>query len=115
MGGRESEMQALERTQPILPLRPGLPERASHDYVRNGTASLFAALEVATGRVTDRTFGRHRHQEFLALLYQVAAAYPRREHIVCENYATHSHPKVRGWLERHPGSRCTSRPRARAG
>ncbi|MGH9201685.1 MAG: IS630 family transposase [Vicinamibacterales bacterium] len=99
----KSQIQALERTQPILPLRPGLPARATHDYRRNGTATLFAALEVATGRVTDRCFDKHRHQEFLAFLKQVAAAYPRRElHIVVDNYGTHKHPVVRAWLERHP-------------
>ncbi len=99
----KSQMQALERTQPILPLRPGLPERATHDYVRHGTATLFAALEVATGRVTDRTFDRHRHEEFLAFLKLVAKAYPERElHIVLDNYGTHTHPAVNAWLAEHP-------------
>ena len=99
----KSQIQALERTQPILPLRPGLPARATHDYRRNGTATLFAALEIATGKVTDRCFDQHRHQEFLAFLKQVAVAYPRRElHIVLDNYGTHKHPVVRAWLERHP-------------
>ena len=99
----KSQMQALERTQPILPLRPGLPERATHDYRRNGTASLFAALEIATGRVTDRTFERHRHQEFLAFLKLVAKTYPRDElHIVLDNYGTHKHPAIQAWLERRP-------------
>ena len=64
---------------PILPLRPGLPERATHDYVRHGTTTLFAALEVATGRVTEACYERHRHEEFLAFLKQVARAYPRRQ------------------------------------
>ena len=100
---QKSQIQALERTQPILPIRPGLPERATHDYVRHGTATLFAALEVATGRVTDQVFDRHRHQEFLRFLKRVARAYPRRHlHIVLDNYGTHTHPAVRGWLERHP-------------
>ena len=99
----KSQMQALERTQPILPLRPGLPERATHDYVRHGTATLFAALEVATGRVTDRTFDRHRHEEFLAFLQLVAKTYPDRElHIVLDNYGTHTHPAVKAWLAEHP-------------
>jgi len=99
----KSQIQALERSQPILPIRPGLPERATHDYVRHGTATLFAALEVATGRVTDQVFDRHRHQEFLRFLKRVAKAYPRRHlHIVLDNYGTHSHPVVREWLERHP-------------
>jgi len=99
----KSQMQALERTQPILPIRPGLPERATHDYVRHGTATLFAALEVATGRVTEQVFDRHRHQEFLRFLKRVAKAYPRRHlHIVLDNYGTHTHPVVREWLELHP-------------
>ncbi len=99
----KSQIQALERTQPILPIRPGLPERATHDYVRHGTATLFAALEVATGRVTEQVFDRHRHQEFLRFLKRVARAYPRRHlHIVLDNYGTHTHPVVRSWLERHP-------------
>ena len=99
----KSQIQALERTQPILPLRPGLAERATHDYVGHGTATLFAALEVATGKVTDRTFERHRHEEFLAFLKLVAKTYPRRQlHIVLDNYGTHTHPAVNDWLERHP-------------
>src|SRR4051812_44666159 len=97
------QIQALERTAAILPVRPGHPEAASFDYIRHGTTTLFAALEVATGRVTEACTERHRHQEFLAFLKQVAAAYPRRElHVVVDNLATHSHPAVRAWLERHP-------------
>jgi transposase len=99
----KSQVQALDRTAPILPLRPGLPERATHDYVRHGTTTLFAALEVATGKVTDACYPRHRHQEFLRFLRQVAKAYPRRElHIVADNYATHKHPDVQAWLARNP-------------
>jgi transposase len=99
----KSQIQALNRTAPILPLRPGLPEKATHDYVRNGTTTLFAALEVATGKVTDACFQRHRHQEFLRFLKQVARAYPRVAlHVVCDNYATHKHPAVKAWLERNP-------------
>ena len=95
----KSQVQALQRTAPILPLRPGLPEKATHDYIRNGTTTLFAALEVATGKVVDTCLPRHRHQEFLRFLKQVAKAYPRRElHIVCDNYATHKHPTVKAWL-----------------
>jgi transposase len=97
------QLQALERTAPVLPVRPGSPERASFDYVRHGTTTLFAALEVATGKVTEACTERHRHQEFLRFLKQVAAAYPRRElHVVVDNYATHKHPAVRAWLARHP-------------
>jgi transposase len=99
----KSQIQALNRTAPILPLRPGLPEKATHDYVRNGTTTLFAALEVATGKVTDACYPRHRHTEFLRFLRQVANAYPRRElHVVCDNYATHKHPTVKAWLARNP-------------
>src|SRR5918997_4133345 len=97
------QIQALERTAAPLPVRPGHPPAASFDYVRHGTTTLFAALEVATGKVTEACTQRHRHQEFLAFLKQVAAAYPRRQlHVVVDNYATHKHPAVRAWLERHP-------------
>jgi transposase len=96
------QLQALERTAPTLPVTPKQPERQTFDYVRHGTTTLFAALEVATGKVTDACTQRHRHQEFLAFLKQVAAAYPRRQlHVVVDNYATHKHPAVRAWLARH--------------
>ena len=99
----KSQIQALDRTAPILPLRPGLPEKATHDYRRNGTTTLFAALEVATGKVTDACYPRHRSDEFLRFLKQVAKAYPRVPlHIVADNYAAHKHPKVTAWLARHP-------------
>ncbi len=99
----KSQIQALDRTAPILPLRPGLPEKATHDYVRHGTTTLFAALDVATGRITDACHPRHRHQEFLAFLKQVARAYPRvKLHVVCDNYGTHKHPTVQAWLARNP-------------
>jgi len=99
----KSQIQALDRTAPILPMRPGLPEKATHDYVRHGTTTLFAALEVATGKVTDACYPRHRHDEFLRFLKQVAKAYPRvKLHIVCDNYATHKHPTVQAWLARNP-------------
>ena len=97
------QAQALDRTAPVLPLRPGIPEKRSHDYVRHGTTTLFAALEVATGKVTDACYPRHRHEEFLRFLHQVAKAYPRRKlHIVADNYATHKHPDVRAWLAKNP-------------
>jgi len=99
----KSQIQALDRTQPILPLRPGLPEKATHDYRRHGTTILFAALEVATGKVTDACYDRHRHEEFLEFLKKVARAYPRRElHVVVDNYRTHKHPDVEAWLAKHP-------------
>jgi transposase len=99
----KSQIQALSRTAPNLPLRPGSSERRTHDYVRHGTTTLFAALEVATGKVTDQCYPRHRHTEFLAFLKQVARAYPRRQlHLVLDNYGTHTHATVKGWLAKHP-------------
>ena len=98
----KSQIQALDRTAPILPIRPGLPEARTHDYLRHGTTTLFAALEVATGKVTDACYPRHRHQEFLAFLKLVAKTYPRVPlHVVCDNYGTHKHPAVRAWLARN--------------
>jgi transposase len=99
----KSQIQALDRTAPTLPIRLGVPERQTHDYVRHGTTTLFAALEVATGRVEQLCQPRHRHQEFLRFLKQVAKAYPRvKLHVVCDNYATHKHPVVKTWLARNP-------------
>jgi len=99
----KSQIQALDRTQPVLPLRPGLPERATHDYIRHGVTTLFAALEVATGQVVDACYPRHRHQEFLRFLKKVAAAWPGQDlHVVCDNYATHNHPEVKAWLAANP-------------
>ena len=100
----KSQIQALDRTQPMLPLRPGLPARQTHDYVRHGTTTLFAALEVATGRISaDACYQRHTNEEFLAFLKQVAKAHPRvRLHVICDNYGTHSHDNVNTWLAKHP-------------
>jgi transposase len=99
----KSQIQALSRTASNLPLRPGDPERRTHDYVRHGTTTLFAALEVATGKVVEQCYPRHRHTEFLAFLQQVARAYPRRQlHLVLDNYGTHKHPTVGAWLAKHP-------------
>jgi transposase len=98
----KSQIQALERTQPVRPLAPGRVERRTHDYHRHGTTTLFAALEVATGRVTDACQPRHRHREFLAFLKLVATTYPRRQlHVVLDNYATHKHQQVQTWLAKH--------------
>ena len=98
----KSQVQALDRTAPILPMRPGLPEKATHDYVRHGTTSLFAALEVATGKVTDACYDRHTNVEFLDFLKLVAKTYPRvKLHVVADNYATHKHPAVQAWLAKH--------------
>ena len=99
----KTQIQALDRTAPILPLRPGLPEKATSDYVRHGTTSLFAALEVATGKVTDACYQLHTHTEFLDFLKLVAKAHPRvKLHIVADNYATHKHPKIKAWLQANP-------------
>lgn len=99
----KTQCQALERSQPILPMRPHIPERQTHDYARHGVTSLFAALNVATGQVTDACYPKHRHQEFLRFLKKVAAAYPGQDlHVVCDNYATHKHAEVRAWLARNP-------------
>jgi transposase len=99
----KTQLQALDRTAPILPMRPGLPEKATHDYIRHGTTSLFAALEVATGKVTDACYQRHTHAQFLDFLKLVAKCYPRvKLHIVADNHATHKHPTVNAWLARNP-------------
>jgi transposase len=99
----KSQIQALDRTAPILPLRPNLPERRTHDYVRNGTTTLFAALEVATGKITGACQPRHRHQEFLRFLKQVARAYSDQQlHLVMDNYAAHKRKEVRDWLAANP-------------
>ena len=99
----KTQVQALDRTAPILPMRAGLPEKATHDYIRHGTTSLFAALEVATGKVTDACYQRHTNVDFLDFLKLVAKAYPRvKLHIVADNYATRKHPAVKAWLARNP-------------
>jgi transposase len=99
----KSQIQALDRTAPMLPMQPGLPERRTHDYVRHGTSTLFAALDIATGKVTGTCLPRHRHQEFLRFLRQVARAYPRQQlHLVMDNYAAHKHPRVKAWLASNP-------------
>lgn len=102
----KSQCQALERAQPILPMKIGSPECQTHDYIRHGTTSLFAALEVATGRVTGQCHDRHRHQEFLKFLKHLDKTYPEVEgetlHLIVDNYATHDTPAVRKWLARHP-------------
>jgi len=104
----KSQCQALERTQPILPMRSGIPERQTHDYARHGVTCLFAALDAATGKVTDACYPRHRHQEFLRFLKKTAAAYPGQElHVVLDNYATCKHADVRKWLARPENQRIT--------
>ena len=102
----KSLCQALERTQPMLPMKPGAPDRQTHDYERHGTTSLFAALNVATGEVIGNCHRRHRHQEFLKFLKQLDESVPEVEgqeiHIVMDNYATHKTEKVQRWFLRHP-------------
>jgi transposase len=98
------QIQALDRTQPGLPMKPGRCGTMTHDYERHGPTTLFAALKVLDGTVVGRCMQRHRHQEFLRFLNAVEAAVPAGKliHAVLDNYATHKHPKVRAWLERHP-------------
>ena len=107
----KSQIQALDRTQKMLPMQPGFPQRRTHDYVRHGTTTLFAALEVATGTVTAACKPRHRHQEFLAFLKQVARAYPdtgtgrgagTELHLVMDNYAARKRVEVRDWFADNP-------------
>ncbi|HEV2928831.1 MAG TPA: IS630 family transposase [Propionibacteriaceae bacterium] len=99
----KSQIQALDRTQKTLPMQPGHAEQRTHDYLRHGTTTLFAALEIATGQVTGVCKNRHRHQEFLAFLKHLARAYPDRElHLVMDNYATHKRPEVKAWLAANP-------------
>jgi len=100
----KTQVQALERSQPVLPMRPGQPERRTHDYYRHGTLSLFAALEVATGRIISTTHTKHRTREFLAFLRQIERSVPAslEIHAVLDNYATHKTEAVELWLSKHP-------------
>src|SRR3954451_23971591 len=99
----KSQIQALDRTAPMLPMHPGLPERRTHDYVRHSTTTLFAALNIATGTITGRCQPRHRHQEFRRFLKQVARAYPHQQlHLVMDNYAAHKRVEIRDWLAANP-------------
>ena len=100
----KSQIQALDREQPVLPMAPGVPERRTHTYVRNGTTSLFAALDVATGAVIGKCYKRHRATEFLDFLKQIDAAMPEGPdvHLVMDNYATHKTPRIKAWLARRP-------------
>lgn len=100
----KSQVQALDRTQPLLPMTPGYPERRSHDYVRNGTTSLFAALDVATGNVIGKCHRQHRHQEFISFLRTIEKNVPEDQdvHLIMDNYGTHKTPKVKNWLARRP-------------
>jgi transposase len=102
----KSQVQALDRSQPLLPLEPGRPERHTHDYARYGTTSLFAALNVATGQIIGECYQQHRHQEFIKFLERIDSNIPDEPgveiHIVMDNYATHKTPRVQRWFVRHP-------------
>ncbi len=100
----KSQIQALDRTSPLLPLGLGYVEGVTHDYVRHGTTTLFAALDIATGRVLTKCKPRHRHQEFLQFLRHIEASVPKKldVHLVVDNYATHKHANVRRWLAARP-------------
>ena len=98
----KTQIQALDRTQATLQIKPGKAARMTHDYKRNGTTSLYAALEIATGEITGACYPKHRHQEFLTFLNTLVKAYPRRAlHVVLDNSSTHSTPEVARWLARH--------------
>jgi len=100
----KSQIQALERTQPVLPLRPGIPASQTHDYLRHGTTTLFAALNTLAGTVIGDCMPRHRHQEFIRFLHLINVKTPLDLdlHLILDNYGTHKHPKVKSWLRRHP-------------
>jgi transposase len=100
----KSQIQALDRSQPMLPMRPGQPARRSHDYKRHGTTSLFAALDIATGAVIGKCYARHRAREFRKFLDEIEAAVPDDldVHLVMDNYATHKTPLIRNWLVKRP-------------
>jgi len=100
----KSQIQALDRTQPILPLRPGLPARQTHDYTRHGTTTLFAALNVLEGHVIETCQSRHTHAEFLAFLDKIdrQTSRTRAIHLILDNYGTHKHPTVKTWMVEHP-------------
>jgi transposase len=100
----KSQIQALDRSQPMLPMRPGQPARRSHDYKRHGTTSLFAALDIATGRVIGKCYPRHRAREFRKFLDEIEVAVPNEldVHLVVDNYATHKAPLIRNWFARRP-------------
>ncbi len=100
----KSSVQALDRTQASLPIKKGRAATMTHDYKRNGTTTLFAALDVLTGTVIGQCLPRHRHEEFLKFLRTIEREVPAglAVHLICDNYATHKHPAVRAWLAKHP-------------
>jgi transposase len=100
----KSQVQALDRSQPVLPMMPGMPERRTHDYARYGITSLFAASSIADGTVISELHRRHRHQEFLKFLRKIDKSVPEEldVHVICDNYGTHKTPAVQAWLAKHP-------------
>ena len=100
----KSSVQALDRIQPSLPMTKGRAATMTHDYRRNGTTTLFAALDALTGKVIGQCLPRHRHEEFLTFLRTIDREVPKglQVHLICDNYATHKHPDVRAWLGKHP-------------
>jgi transposase len=100
----KSQVQALDRSQPVLPMMPGMPERRTHDYARYGVTSLFAAFNIADGTVISELHRRHRHQEFLKFLKKIDKSVPASldVHVICDNYGTHKTPVIQAWLGRHP-------------
>jgi transposase len=100
----KSQIQALDRSQPVLPMMPGMPERRTHDYVRNGITTLFAAFDTATGEVISSLHRRHRAAEFKKFLAKIDKEVPEHLdiHLICDNYGTHKTPAIKAWLQRHP-------------
>ena len=113
----KSQIQALDRTQPILPLAPGIPERRTHDYMRHGTTTLFAALDIATGQVIGQLHRRHRSLEFLKFLRTIEASVPAGldVHLIMDNYGTHKTPTVSAWFTRHPRFHAQLHPNSASG
>ncbi len=100
----KSQVQALQRSQPALPMMPGMPERRTHDYIRHGTTTLFAAMDVADGTVISSLHRRHRAVEFKKFLIKIDQQVPAdlSIHLICDNYGTHKHPSITAWLDKHP-------------
>ncbi len=100
----KSQVQALQRSQPAFPMMPGMPERRTHDYVRHGTTTLFAAMNVADGTVISSLHRRHRAVEFKKFLTKIDHQVPAELdiHLICDNYGTHKHPTIKNWLKEHP-------------
>jgi transposase len=100
----KSQIQALDRSQPVLPMMPGMPERRSHDYYRHGITSLFAAFNIADGTVISELHRQHRASEFKKFLIAIDKAVPAAldVHLICDNYGTHKTPAIKGWLAKHP-------------